>query len=173
MTAMTYAEDVPVSGGIVRTHSGWRGCSAWVTYEMPGGWIVRVEADVTAADYAPVSVTVQSKLEAGGAPHGLTASVLRQVPMNDARKVLRRRHADALAAQDILDDRVSAYDLLPKRLGSDVDWQSFARAYARAVARNPEHPVDHIARLTGLSPNTIAARVRRAREMRLLEGVEQ
>ncbi|WGL51598.1 hypothetical protein P5P86_16745 [Nocardioides sp. BP30] len=156
-----------------RAGSGFDEPWLWVSYEV-GGWVVTARAQVDAPFEGPQELSValdmseegfQASVEAAESTGGITAAVLRSVPLGDARKVLRRMRADALAHRD-LDDR--AVYTLPRRMVTDDDWRAFARAYARAASRNPGQPIPHLAGMTGLSVHTIAARLRRAREMGLL-----
>jgi hypothetical protein len=146
----------------------------WVTYDL-GGWIARISGQANAPFDGPEKVelsldltgdddAVSDAIELAEHSAGITAGVLRSVPLNDARKVLRRLRAEVLAGRD-----EGAYDL-PDRMVSLDDWIVFARAYARSAARNSQQPMVHLARATGLSVNTLNARLRRAQELGLLEN---
>lgn len=165
-------ETVRVSDSATRIGQGVDGAWAWVRYDL-GGWVAQARAQLEAPFDGPQEVSVVLDMsdeglgdavdlaDAGG---GVTAEVLRSLPLGDARKVLRRLRAEALARRD-----TDAY-ALPKRMVSLDDWVLFARAYARSASRNVQQPMAHLARATGLSPNTVAARVRRAQELGLLEN---
>lgn len=164
-------EETSVSETATRVARGHDGESrVWVRYDLRG-WIVDVGGETGAPFDGPSEVTVRldlsdeglDSLEAGGA--GITAEVLRSVPLGDARKVLRRLKAELLSRRD-----EHVYDL-PGRMVSLDDWAKFARAYARSAARNPSQPIAHLARAADLSVNTIAARLRRAQELGLLEDL--
>lgn len=163
-----------MSDAAVRIGQGHDGESwTWARYDL-GGWVAVVRAHVSAPFDGPQEVRVLLDMSDEGlgdavgladASGGITAGVLRAVPLGDARKVLRRLRADVLAGRD-----EGAYDL-PDRMVSMEDWIVFARAYARSAARNPQQPLVHLTRATGLSINTINARLRRAQELGLLENV--
>lgn len=145
-----------------------------VVYDL-GGWFVTVKAQANAPFDGPEEVSVGLDLsdeglgdaiDAAAKSGGITADVLRSVPLNDARKVLRRLRTEVLANRD-----EGAYDL-PARMVSRDDWIVFARAYGRSAERNPQQPVLHLVKATGLSANTVNARIRRAQEMGLLERHE-
>jgi hypothetical protein len=163
-------DDVRVSDSAIRVGHGFDGHRMWTVYDL-GGWFARIEADPNAPFDGPESVAVYLDMSDEGiddaidmahAAGGVTAEVLRSVPLNDARKLLRRLRTDILAAVD-----KAAYEL-PERMTSLDDWIAFARAYASSAASNPLQPMIHLQRATGLSPNTLSARVRRARELGLL-----
>ncbi|MCK5926967.1 MAG: winged helix-turn-helix domain-containing protein [Nocardioides sp.] len=171
------AERVRVSDSAARIAQGHDGKNnLWVRYDL-GGWIAQVKAQANAPFDGPEEVSVYLDLsddddstadaiDAADASGGVTAEVLRSVPLNDARKVLRRLRTEVLAKRD-----EGAYDL-PERMTSRDDWMAFARAYALSATRNPQQPIVQLSRATGLSANTINARLRRAQEMGLLERHE-
>lgn len=143
----------------------------WAAYDL-GGWIVRIASEVNAPFDGPSEVQIfldtsdeglGDAVELAEASGGVTAGVLRSVPLADARKLLRRLRSDLLVARD-----EGAYDL-PDRMVTLADWVTFARAYARSATRNVHQPLSHLAKATGLSINTINARIRRAQELDLLE----
>lgn len=156
-------EDVPVSETATRTASGHDGENrTWVKYALQGGWTVEIRGQAGGPVDGPVAVEVNWADTDYEDSSGITADVLRAIPLNDARKVLRRLRSDLLATRD-----TGVYEL-PPRMASPEDWVKFARAYARSAVRNPRQPVAHLAQATGLSPNTVAARVRRAQKLGLL-----
>lgn len=177
MKPHTDTERVRVSDAATRVEQGHDGRNElWVVYDL-GGWFVRVKAQASAPFDGPEEVSVYLDLSdddeatadaigAAEASGGITAEVLRSVPLNDARKVLRRLRGEVLARRD-----EGVYDL-PERMVSRDDWIVFARAYARSATRNPQQPIQHLVRATGLSSNTVNARLRRAQEMGLLERHE-
>lgn len=168
-------EDVRVSDAASRIGQGHDGKGdLWVTYDLRG-WVVTLRAQAGAPFDGPQELRLQLDMSVSegeqGEPAtaesgGITADLLRSVPLNDARKVLRRLRTELLASRD-----AGAYNLPPRMIGRG-DWIAFARAYARSAARNPQQPIVHLARATGLSMNTINARLRRAQEMGLLERQE-
>lgn len=145
----------------VRVATGRRAEHIWVEYRLAGDWVVRIDGAVSSSADGPLAVSVSQAADQE-VPSAVTAEVLRAVPLNDARKVLRRLRSDALAARD------HHFYELPARMVTPKDWIKFARAYARSATRNPHQPTAHLARATGLSPNTISARIRRAQELGLL-----
>lgn len=175
MKAMKEQERVRVSDAATRVEQGHDGKNRmWVLYDL-GGWFVSVRAQAGAPFDGPEEVQVYLDMSDEGAGDavdaaeqsgGITAEVLRSIPLSDARKVLRRLRTEVLAGRD-----EGAFEL-PERMNTREDWITFARAYGRAATRNPQQPVVHLARATGLSTNTINARIRRALEMGLLEKHE-
>ena len=109
----------------------------------------------------PASLTVHA------APGGdITTGVLRAIPLADARKRIKAmveallRDEAGLSAQP-----GSWYEVLSGvRMQDDEDWAVFARAYADLVAEGEKSPVTHLANALDLSRNTVAARVRIARD---------
>jgi len=176
MAGWTVQENVRVSDAATRLAHGYDGQTwLWVTYDL-GGWGARVRCRAVAPFDGPeeVSITldmsdegVDAAVDLAAASGGVTSEVLRSVPLGDARKVLRRLRTEVLSQRDAKDAQV--YDL-PERMKSTDDWGRFARAYERSVLRNPLQPMVHLAAATGLSPNTLSARVRRAQELGLIVG---
>jgi hypothetical protein len=92
---------------------------------------------------------------------GVTGEVLRAIPLSDARrriKQIQREWADLHPPE---------WDEV-ERLSTDREWASFAAAYAHVVAQGERSPVTLMARHLGRSRNTVAARVRMARDKGLL-----
>lgn len=141
--------------------------SAFVVYDVLG-WKVTMKVSLAGPiRNGPESVDLRPFQDAQGydlasMTDGVTTGVLRGLPLHDARKRLARLQAEA---DDGLDGSLRG---LPERLSSPADWARFAAAYADAVESGAHSPVLHLARRLGLSRNTVSARARRAREMRLL-----
>jgi hypothetical protein len=172
---MNVAESTRVSDAATRIGQGFDDRRSWVTYDV-GGWAVTLRADPRApydgADEMTLGLDMSDAgmgdaidlAEAGG---GITAEVLRSIPLGDARKVLRRLRSEFLTRYNR-----ESYEI-PARMRSLEDWALFARAFARSEASNPTQPVAHLSRATGLSINTINARLRRAQELDLLAAQTQ
>lgn len=167
-------ERVRVSDAADRIAQGHDGKDdTWVRYDLHG-WIVELRGQASSPIDGPEFVRLfldWAEDEEGKADAvvkaitsgGITTDVMRSVPMSDARKCLRRLRGEVLLVRD-----QGVYDL-PERMVTRDDWIAFARAYGRSAARNPQQPIAHLAAATGLSVNTINARLRRAQELGLLQ----
>lgn len=142
--------------------SGWDGTTdeVWARYDLWDEWLF--EARGRLDSYGPRSVRVWPAYEEDGEAMG--THELRSLPLQEARKELTR------LAEETLSNLHSCPHRVPPRMRSPEDWEAFATAYrwAASVSQRPKH---HLARTAGLSLNTIGARVRRASELGLLDGV--
>jgi len=100
----------------------------------------------------PASLTVH--IAPGG---GITTEVLRAIPLADASKRIK-----AMTLALLESERPAWHEL--GRMRDAQDWARFASAYADLVASGERSPVTHMARALKLSRNTVAARVRIARD---------
>lgn len=99
---------------------------------------------------------------------GITFDVLRDVPLQEARRVIsaygpRLRQALGLA---------QAASHLPERVETDLDYARMAKRYVELVETGRRNPIGELAELAGVSRNTMSARIRRARDKGFLEGPE-
>lgn len=135
-----------------------------VTYDVCG-WLVTLRADVSSPFDGPETLTVERSRSTGGpaalATDDVTTEVLRAIPLADARRRLIRLKSAALQELD-------GQPTVQARLVTLEDWVAFAETYAGLVSAGHKQPLQHLARLTGVSRNTLSARVRRARKMGLL-----
>lgn len=130
------------------------------------GFTVRVVCDISNPFSGPTEmhITLDTvwELEADG----ITADVLRAVPLGEVRRVMSEYAARILAAtgQDL------GPHSLPERIETPHDYARMAARYVQLVESMHRQPVNDLARALGLSRNTVSARIRRARQMGLLEG---
>ena len=136
-----------------------------VTYAV-FGWVVTLQTTVNSPFDGPETVNVrpdysEEGLDVALATDGVTTDVLRAIPLADARRRLIRLKSAALQELD-------GQPTVQARLVTLEDWAAFSKTYADLVSAGHKQPLQHLARLTGVSRNTLSARVRRAREMGLL-----
>jgi hypothetical protein len=138
-----------------------------IEYEVLG-WRVRVSSAgqwLTAPGRAvPVHVEIKSPDD----PHArtqraITTEVLRAIPLQDARRRLRKIQRDEEAK--LPPDDWHAWG---DRLTTDYQWATFARTYAGVVESGERSPIMYIAAGAHISRHTVSARVRIAREKGLL-----
>lgn len=130
------------------------------------GWMVTLVTSVNSPFDGPETVTIRPDSSAEGidvalATDGVTTEVLRAIPLADARRRLIRLKAEALQES-------GSQPVVQARLVTVADWAVFAETYADLVQGGHRQPLQHLARVTGVSRNTLSARVRRAREMGLI-----
>lgn len=140
---------------------------AFAIYDVRG-WRVELRDQVASPYDGPSSLRI-AVVDAEGVDEtlavdtdGITLEVLRSVPLSDARSrltALKRK-----ARQD------EGGDDLPARLETPEHWAAFAAAYVALVKAGRRHPVDELRASTGVSRNTLSARVRVARERGFLLG---
>jgi hypothetical protein len=121
------------------------------------GWPVRLRTGSYWLNAEIISVEVGN----GDTGQGVTGDVLRAIPLSDARRRVRQIQRRWAEQNPPAWDEVS-------RLSTEHDWASFAQAYAHVVAQGERSPVTLMARHLGISRNTVAARVRMARDKGLL-----
>ncbi|GAA4960480.1 hypothetical protein [Kineococcus glutinatus] len=146
-----------------------------VEYQVLGEWSVILRNSVTSPVYGPMHVDIsimgfrhperEACTEAIRKTDGITTEVMRAIPMNDARKRLARLIATHMKREDQVPD-------VPARLETPQEWAAFANVYAELVSQGHKQPLQYLVNLTGISRNTLSARVRRAREMGLLTTPE-
>ena len=126
------------------------------------------EASVNQPFTGPAKITIffdwlNGGVEAALASDGITTEVTRYLPNADARRRLARHLTEA--ANQRLQERLRA---LPARLDALADLASFAQIYAGLVEERHRRPLAMIGKATGLSRNTLNARLQRARAEGLL-----
>jgi hypothetical protein len=146
-----------------------RGLEAYARY-LVYGWVVECRCPVRAPWDGPERVVVYPDMSDEGLPDfmehametgGVTTEVLRAVPLAHARKQLQALRIEALKEAGDTPD-------MPSHLLTVEDWARFAQVYAEAAEAGQRQPLKYLVDMTGLSRNTLSARVRRAREMGLL-----
>jgi hypothetical protein len=156
-------EQIRISDAATLVDAGVEGGNtAFVCYDVLG-WYVELRCGIFLPG-GPQSINVSTP---DGIPidGGVTTSVLRAVPLADARKRLDRLREDHVK-QAAAGDLVTFGGLV--RVDSEEGLARFAKTYADLVESGDDHPLKRLATYTGLSRNTLSARVRRARERGLL-----
>ncbi|MGK5684775.1 hypothetical protein [Actinoplanes sp. URMC 104] len=160
-----------VSPGVVCLGSGRRQErggpeDAYALYDVHG-WTVVVAGSLGAPWDGPDEINVRfTEIEAVDSvvdSDGITGEILRAIPLGDARKRIK-------AIKDEWRREQGHHDAVAARVETDEEWARFAREYVALVKEGQRHPIRHMAAMTGISRNTLSARVRRARERGFLEG---
>ncbi|MFE3453664.1 hypothetical protein ACFXJ8_32520 [Nonomuraea sp. NPDC059194] len=166
------------------TTHGWTLPPGWTLYtaaryddqpaELEGvydvqGCIVTITSDIHAPISGPAEVRIRDLLAPDAMDRsiqrdGITLDILRAVPLGDARKVLAE-WLPRLRAAFSPDD---APKPLPARVESPHDYTLVAAEYVRLVNAGERRPIHVMSEVSGVSRNTMSARVRRARDMGLL-----
>jgi len=120
------------------------------------GWTVTMTSGNLFRAAPPIELTVRTD-DRATRDRGVTTEVLRAIPLADARRRIRAMGRALLEAE-----QTPWYEL--GRLTTDRDWAKFAEAYAGVVELGDRSPVTHLAERSGTSRNTVAARVRIARD---------
>jgi hypothetical protein len=131
------------------------------------GCTVTISADLRAPISGPMEVRIREEFdnpEEIKERDGITLEVLRAVPLGDARKILAE-WLPRLRAAFYPDD---APQPLPERVETQHDYALVAAEYVRLVRSGERRPIHMMAEASGVSRNTVSARVRRARHMGLL-----
>jgi hypothetical protein len=131
------------------------------------GCNVYVRADLRAPISGPSEISVTETFNVPDRAFdrdGITLDVLRAVPLGDARKVL----AEWLPRMRAVLFPEEAPKPLPARVETPHDYALVAQEYARLVNVGERRPIHVMAEASGVSRNTMSARVRRAREIGLL-----
>jgi hypothetical protein len=130
------------------------------------GWRVVVQWQIAAPLDGPTFLRVQldeEGLDQTVGTDGITAGVLRSIPLAHSRRLMGQMKAAQLQGTP------EAAELdLPARVESRRDYARVARAYADLVSRGHRHPLMHLQRASGTDRNTWSSRIRRARDMGLL-----
>ncbi|MFC4536622.1 hypothetical protein [Sphaerisporangium dianthi] len=135
------------------------------------GWRVAVYANLNAPWDGPVGLQIDVRDEEGiGSAiesDGITVDVLRSIPLGEARKVIAdiSKQVRERAGKPRLPE-------LPRRLETPHHYAVVAQAYIQAVEAGRKNPILYLSDLWGISKNTMAARIKKAREMGLLSGEE-
>lgn len=147
-------------GGEPHTLTGWSDV---------GPWRVLIHCDIRMGWDGPTSIEVRfqtAELAAEATDtDGITTDVMRSVPLREARSVIKKYRPRILTALGY-----HAEEAVPERIKSDRDYALLAKEYIRLIEFGSRHPIAVMADLCDVSRNTMSARVRRAREMGLLEG---
>lgn len=143
----------------VDTHTAGTG-KVTVTYDVRA-WRVTFTASPGRPFDGPeelhVFLTNVAAVESAIESDGLTTDLLRVLPLADARKRIR-----ALQPPEPFD--------IPAKVETDAEYARFAAAYVDAVRAGKRRPIERLQAATGVSRNTLSARVRRARERGFLTG---
>lgn len=92
---------------------------------------------------------------------GITTDTLRAVPMQELRRRLADAAEEALRAEGDVPQ-------IPARTDTPADLAAFCRVYVELVEAGHRKPLHRLSELTGVSRNTLSARIRRAREQGIL-----
>ncbi|MFF4620908.1 hypothetical protein [Nonomuraea jabiensis] len=166
--ATTYGWDLPKGWHLEIDDRYPDGKPSWlVGIYFVDGCNVHVRADLRAPISGPREINITETFndpERAFDRDGITLEVLRSVPLGDARKVLAEWLPRMRAA--LFPDE--APKPLPERVETLHDYARVAEEYARLVNAGERRPIHVMAEASGVSRNTMSARVRRARDMGLL-----
>lgn len=148
-------ETVQVSEVATRTGEGFSEDGMWVTYDLAnpdgGSWKVKIHQRKGVAFAGPTEVTIQGDGE-------ITSGTIRNIPIVNARKRLRR----------LQDDRAELWNEGHRRL----TLEDFVAEYKKVFATGSQFPVLETARRLGITRNQAGDRARKARDKGLLERPE-
>ncbi|MET8140515.1 hypothetical protein ABZU32_09425 [Sphaerisporangium sp. NPDC005288] len=136
------------------------------------GWAVRIHYNPPAPWDGPSGIDIdfrgdEEEIESAIESDGITVDVLRSIPLGEARRVI----AD-IAKQLREKEGIPELPQLPRRLETPHHYAVVAQAYIQAVEAGRKNPILYLSDLWGISKNTMAARIKKAREMGLLTGEE-
>lgn len=97
---------------------------------------------------------------------GVTTDVLRSIPLAEARRLMEEVSVHALKSQD---SRL----YVPRRVDTPRDLALFAAVYVSLVDQGSTRPLERMSSVTGVSRNTLSARIRRARDRGLLTAPDE
>ncbi len=135
------------------------------------GWTVAITLDLWVPWDGPSSlriyVTDVEGVESAVESDGITVDVLRSIPLGEARRVIAdiSRQVREITEQPTLPK-------LPRRLETPHHYAIVAQAYIQAIEAGRKNPILYLSQLWDISKNTMAARIKKAREMGLLSGEE-
>ncbi|WP_214103861.1 hypothetical protein [Acrocarpospora catenulata] len=134
-------------------------------YDVQGCTVI-ISADLRAPISGPMEVRIREEFDPDKTKErdGITLDVLRAVPLGDARKTL----AEWLPRLRATFYPEEAPRPLPERVETPHDYALVAAEYVRLIYTGERRPIHVMAEASGVSRNTISARVRRARDMGLL-----
>ncbi|MCC9311776.1 hypothetical protein LN042_32720 [Kitasatospora sp. RB6PN24] len=147
---------------------GWRLEGTKLTYAHDlSGWALEVtfRLDLLWMDGpAELSVVVHD-VDASEESNGLTADLLRSIPMGEIRKTgvrLRSQLGYAVGpfGSGVVLDRVE----------TDLEYALMSEVYIQLIKQGFRSPISRLADGWGMSRNTISGRIRRARAMGFLDG---
>ncbi|WP_456825327.1 hypothetical protein [Cellulomonas sp. P5_E12] len=96
-----------------------------------------------------------------GPEGGITTETLRAIPMQEIRARMFRLVRGALRAHGWIPE-------IPERVDTPGDLARFCAVYVDLVREGHRSPLHRMSELTGVSRNTLSARIRRAREQGIL-----
>ncbi|MFZ3498020.1 hypothetical protein ACODT5_33170 [Streptomyces sp. 5.8] len=130
------------------------------------GWGVAVVSDLGAPWDGPTSLEVTARdVDAVVETDGITAELLRKLPMGEIRKQLKQIRAQLGSAVS-----PGGSGVVLERVETDLEYALMAREYLRLVEQGFRSPIARLADGWGMSRNTISGRIRRARAMGFLDG---
>ncbi|EFQ83217.1 hypothetical protein HMPREF0063_11490 [Aeromicrobium marinum DSM 15272] len=138
-----------------------------VRYRVLDLWMVTIRSATSGLDTGPETLTVEPFVDEDGRAEEssrdelLTGDVLRAVPMQDARRRIKRAKLEWAQTHGYMDP-------IPSRFSTDRDFALLARIYADAVAAGQRNPIKNLSVRYGISRNTLSARIRVARDRGLL-----
>jgi hypothetical protein len=139
-----------------------------------GPWLVRASRQLAAPFRGPDHLEVffhggppESLDEAvDAAEEGITVAVLRRIPMQEINNRIKRLEYEVYGRYGW----PAVHWQIPERVETDRDLAVVAAAYLEVADRGHPSPIELLARQSGISRNTVSARVRRARERGLIES---
>ncbi|WP_147268781.1 hypothetical protein [Sphaerisporangium album] len=165
----TWGLRLPENWHISEVHKGQP--NQFVGYYDVLGWTVAISSNLFAPWNGPVGlsiyVTDEEGINSACESDGITVDVLRSVPLGEARRVI------ADIAKQVREKQGSPnLPQLPRRLETPHHYALVAQAYIQAVEAGRKNPILYLSQLWDISKNTMAARIKKAREMGLLSGEE-
>jgi hypothetical protein len=134
-----------------------------IVYPDVLGWRVELRSNPKSPIDGPESLTISldhdyDSVVGAVETDGITSAVLRAVPLADARRRLKRIKTEVVPVD---------VPSIQARTDTPAELAAFANTYAK-YAGNRRMPLALLAAISGISRNTLSARVRRARDMGLL-----
>lgn len=160
-----YAEEAGDSPlGHIWETAGDQTAARFVTSRGP--WRFVLTYDVSGGRARPVELRIS--LDPGDDSHDevLTAAVLRSLPLRQ----MQRAAEQTVNSPKMRMDWIAAANL-PERTHDDREYAEWAQVYVQLSEQGTGSPIAVMARARDESPNTINSRLRKARELGLLEGL--
>lgn len=144
-----------VEGTSLRYQCDLRGWALIVEFRLDLGWMD-----------GPAQLTVNvHDVDASEETNGITADLLRSIPMGEIRKTGTRLRAELGYAVG-----PSGSGVVLTRVETEEEYALMAREYLSLVQQGFRSPITRLADGWGMSRNTISGRIRRARAMGFLDG---
>ncbi len=147
---------------------GWRVEGDSLIYEQDlRGWglVVTFRLDLPWMDGAAELGIVVHDVDAAIETDGITADLMRSIPMGEIRKTgirLRAQLGHAVGP--------SGSGVVLNRVETDLEYALMSQVYMQLIEQGFRSPISRLADSWGMSRNTISGRIRRARAMGFLDG---